>query len=313
MFKQRSYQKELLDENIISSNLLYQNLKELEVINKYLGGHSVSLKGLKKVMVDGSKTYNIIDIGCGGGDSLKTIAQWSKKKKYGINLTGVDLKQDCINYAQHNCKEYTEIEFRCDDFRNVFTQENQIDIVHAALFCHHFTEDEVIEFIKLCSNNKATFVINDLERNPIAYYSIKFLTSFFSKSPLVKNDAPLSVLRGFKKVEWKSILEKAGIKKYIVKNWWAFRHLIIAYPNELGNEIIKIEYSSKLHLIQLPVLCITGKYDFTVPMGMADEVMAKISSAKKKLFKLEHSGHICMENEPDKFYQEVIKFIEENK
>lgn len=232
MFKQRSYTKELLDEYDIQKDLLYQNLKELEFINKYLGGHSISIKGMNELIIDKTKTYNIIDIGCGGGDSLKAIANWTKNKNFRINLAGIDLKQDCIDYAKDNCKEYVDLHFRCDDFRNAFSGQNPIDVVHASLFCHHFTKNDIIEFIKLCSDNGAIFVINDLERNPIAYYSIKLLTFLFSKSPLVKNDAPLSVLRGFKKTEWDSILRKAGIKKYTIKNRWAFRHLIIAYPNE---------------------------------------------------------------------------------
>jgi 2-polyprenyl-3-methyl-5-hydroxy-6-metoxy-1,4-benzoquinol methylase len=231
MFKQRSNQKEFLDEPDIPKELLYQNLKELEFINKYLGGHTVSLNGLKEI-VNNSKMYNILDIGCGGGDSLKAIAKWSKQENYKIHLTGIDLKQDCIKYAQNNCKNYDVISFRCDDFRTAFSKKMKIDIVHASLFCHHFTENEIIEFIKLCSDNKAIFLINDLERNPIAYYSIKLLTTLFSKSSLVKNDAPLSVMRGFKKAEWNILLQKAGIKKYTIKNRWAFRHLIIAYPNE---------------------------------------------------------------------------------
>lgn len=232
MFKQRSYQKEFLDEPDIQKDLLFQNLKELEIINKYLGGYVISLKGLKKVITDKSKIYTVIDIGCGGGDSLKAIAKWAGNKQYKIHLTGVDLKQDCIDYAQNNCSGFPEINFYCDDFRNVFSKIKDIDIVHASLFCHHFTEDEIIDFIKFCNKNKTVFIINDLERNPVAYYAIKLLTRFFSKSPLVKNDAPLSVLRGFKKTEWHMILQKAGIKKYLIKNCPAFRHLVIAYPNE---------------------------------------------------------------------------------
>lgn len=232
MFKQRSYQKELLDESDIQKELLCQNLKELEFINKYLGGHAISLKGLKEVVIDKSKVYTIIDIGCGGGDSLKAISKWSKSGGYKINLIGIDLKENCIEYAQNNCKGYGEINFRCDDFRSVFSEQVPIDIVHASLFCHHFTENEIVEFAKLCRSNKSIFVINDLERNPIAYYSIKFLTKLFSKSSLVKNDAPLSVLRGFKKTEWNTILQRAGIKNYTVKNSWAFRHMVIAYPND---------------------------------------------------------------------------------
>ncbi len=220
-----------MDDSEIRTELLYQNLKELEIINHYLGGHAVSLKGLNEIGFDKSKSYNIIDIGCGGGDSLKAIAEWAKLKGYKVHLTGIDLKQDCINYARNNCKEYNEIHFKCDDFRNAFSDPALINVVHASLFCHHFSETEIIEFIKLCSSNRTIFLINDLERNSFAFYAIKIITTLFSKSVLVKNDAPISVLRGFKKAEWKSMLQQAGIKNYSVKNCWAFRHLVIAYPN----------------------------------------------------------------------------------
>jgi pimeloyl-ACP methyl ester carboxylesterase len=81
----------------------------------------------------------------------------------------------------------------------------------------------------------------------------------------------------------------------------------------LGEDIMHQEFSTKLNLITVPVLCITGKYDFTCPMGLANEVMAKVSSQKKKLVILQHSGHICMDSEPDAFYKAIKVFIEENK
>jgi 2-polyprenyl-3-methyl-5-hydroxy-6-metoxy-1,4-benzoquinol methylase len=231
MFKQRSYQKELLDEPDIQTGLLYQNLKELAIINTYLGGHAISLKGLKEVITDKAKTYKVIDIGCGGGDSLKAIAKWADSNRYNIDLKGVDLKQDCIDYAKSTCADFPGIDFYCDDFRNVFSIINDVAIVHASLFCHHFTEEDIVAFITFCNKNNAAFIINDLERNPVAYYAIKLLTSLFSKSPLVKNDAPVSVSRGFKKKEWYAMLQKAGIKKYTVRSCPAFRHLVIIYPN----------------------------------------------------------------------------------
>jgi len=75
-------------------------------------------------------------------------------------------------------------------------------------------------------NSRIGFFINDLQRNPVAYNSIKYITKFFSKSYLVKNDAPLSVLRGFRRDEWKNIFEKTGITDYSIEWKWAFRYLI---------------------------------------------------------------------------------------
>ena len=75
------------------------------------------------------------------------------------------------------------------------------------------------------------FFINDLQRHRLAYYAIKLLTQLFSSSYLVKNDAPLSVARGFVKAEWESILDEADVKKYTIQWKWAFRYLVIIKNN----------------------------------------------------------------------------------
>ena len=76
------------------------------------------------------------------------------------------------------------------------------------------------------ANSNIGFFINDLHRHPLAYHFIKLATQLFSKSYLVKNDAPLSVLRGFKKQEWENILRKSDLSDYTIKWQWAFRYLI---------------------------------------------------------------------------------------
>ena len=76
-------------------------------------------------------------------------------------------------------------------------------------------------------NSRSGFFINDLHRHPVAYYSIKLLSLLFSKSYLVKNDAPLSVKRGFKRNEIIACLANAGISDFSIKWKWAFRWLVI--------------------------------------------------------------------------------------
>jgi SAM-dependent methyltransferase len=215
MFKYRSQQKELLDADDIPSADLFQNLKELDRINTLLGGYDVTFSALKKI-VKPDKSYTLIDIGCGGGDTLRHIKKWQLLKKLNLHLIGIDLKPVCIEYAnkfankplkqaenaEKNAQKNDEnIRFICDDYRNMFLHVQDIDIIHACLFCHHLTDTQLIELIQFSAQCRITLVINDLERNPIAYFAIKTLTAIFSKSYLVKNDAPLSVARGFKKKE----------------------------------------------------------------------------------------------------------------
>lgn len=230
MFRERSNKKEYLDEEGIPDVALFQNLKELDFINRYLGGYKITLSILKKI-IKPEKQYVLVDIGSGGGDSLQQIDKWAKKHNHRITLYGIDIKPICIEHAKAK-NESRSIQFICDDYRNSNKHIPNIDIIHASLFCHHLTKAEIVELIKYAHLNKIILVINDLERNPIAYYAIKYLTMLFSKSYLVKNDAPLSVLRGFKRKEWKEIINKANVNNYCIRTKWAFRHALIIYADK---------------------------------------------------------------------------------
>ena len=227
MFKHRSYQPELLDAEYIPKEDLYQNLRELDFINTWLGGHDITVKGIKKLITKSySDSISIADVGCGGGDNLKAIANWSRKNGVFVRLIGIDIKDNCIHFAKENCKDYPEITFIQSDYRLV---NQHFDIILSALFCHHLNDDQMVEYLSWCQKySDIGFLINDLERNPLAYHSIKILTSLFSKSYLVKNDAPLSVARGFKRSEIEFHMKKASIPSYLIRWMWAFRYLIIA-------------------------------------------------------------------------------------
>ncbi len=229
LLRNRSYDKEYLDNDSIATKDLYRNLEELDIINRRLGGYNASLKGMATILNARKPVRNILDIGFGGGDSIKQLSKFSDKKNANLFFYGVDLKDDCVRYAENNLNTLHNKQLICDDYRNISDELlQQIDVIHCSLFLHHLTDEEIISLFKFGRSHHCIILANDLHRNWFAYYSIKWLTALFSKSYLVKNDAPLSVRRGFKKSELVSLIEQAGYKNYSVKWSWAFRYILIA-------------------------------------------------------------------------------------
>lgn len=231
VFSQRSSKTELLDRTDIPFEDIRKNMLELDTINKYLGGHAITIAGLKAVLSNSLKSrvttqpLLVCEIGCGGGDNLRAIEQWCLKKNLSVRFIGIDLNKDCIQFARENNK-LLDVEWIVSDYINI-QFSTKPDIIFSSLFCHHFKEEALVtQLIWMQKNVVMGFFINDLQRHPLAYFSIKMLTYFFSKSYLVKNDAPLSVLRGFRKKEWEQLLEQAAIKNYALQWKWAFRWLI---------------------------------------------------------------------------------------
>ncbi len=230
-YTHRSYKKELLDNSEIPFKDIAENMKELDFINTHLGGHSITLKGFKK-LASNKNDITVCEIGCGGGDNMNALASFCINNKINAEFTGIDINPDCIDFAKKRTA-YKNVEFIVSDYKFLNFESNKPDIIFSSLFCHHFTDDELIKMLQWMKENaKLGFFINDLQRHQLAYHSIKYVTKLFSKSYLVKNDAPLSVLRGFKRNEWKNIFEGAGITNYSIQWKWAFRYLIIA-PNYL--------------------------------------------------------------------------------
>jgi 2-polyprenyl-3-methyl-5-hydroxy-6-metoxy-1,4-benzoquinol methylase len=225
--RQRSYEKELLDAKDSPFSDIRQNMRELDFINTWLGGHNISVDGIRKIYgrsVPGGELH-IAEIGCGGGDNLRAVARWAKKKNIEVRLTGIDINPACIEYAR-SVEANKGMNFICSDYRDV-SFDTKPHIVFSSLFCHHFTENDLVFMLRwMHGNSTAGFFINDLHRHVLAYYSIALLTRAFSKSYLVKNDAPLSVNRGFVRTEWEQIFSAAGLSSCRCKWKWAFRWLV---------------------------------------------------------------------------------------
>ena len=225
--KKRSSQKELLDAADIPFADIKKNMQELENVNRLLGGHAITLKGLAAFIQSNTLKLYVCEIGCGGGDNLRVIKEFCKMQNINVTLVGVDIKKECIDYAVERNPELNA-EWICSDYKLVEFNQAKPDVIFSSLFCHHFSQGELVEMMEWMKNNcRQGFFINDLHRHPLAYFSIKWITKIFSGSYLVKNDAPLSVARAFSIKDWQEVFAKAGISNYSIHWKWAFRHLIV--------------------------------------------------------------------------------------
>jgi 2-polyprenyl-3-methyl-5-hydroxy-6-metoxy-1,4-benzoquinol methylase len=232
-YSKRSNELELMDLPFEKKEDLFENLKELEIINKLTGGPSLSFSAIKKILKNHTKEIHIVDIGFGAGDLLVYILKNQHQLNCKIKLTAIDLLPQAKEYALlHHPQLKDNVTFEVCDYRHWFNSGNKADLIIASLFCHHLNDEQLVEFFEHIKKNCSIgAVINDLARSPIAYYGIKIPTQLFSKSRFTKNDAPLSVLRGFRKQELITLLNKAQIKHYSLQWKWAYRYLLTINNN----------------------------------------------------------------------------------
>jgi 2-polyprenyl-3-methyl-5-hydroxy-6-metoxy-1,4-benzoquinol methylase len=160
--KNRSYTKELLDADNISFEDIKATMKELNTINTLLGGHAITISGIKKFKPK-NETLHVCEIGCGGGDNLQAIYTLDKDH---FVFTGIDLKKECVDFAKQQYPNLPATWLASDYSKVIF--DKKPDVFFSSLFCHHFTEEELVFMLKwMRENSKKGFFINDLQRNSI--------------------------------------------------------------------------------------------------------------------------------------------------
>lgn len=231
-FQDRSEEREWLDEPPIPKKELEKNLRDLERINRLLGGHRATILGIRELLPGDRSSCSVIDVGCGGGDTLHALDRFASKRGIELEMTGVDPLPEALNFAREHWSGQRSPEWRERSFE-ALSEEECYDISTTSLFCHHLYGSQLHALLqKLYRISRYGVVINDLHRHPLAYYGIRFLSTLLSDSAYLKNDAPLSVLKGFRREEWESILDRTGLPDPKVRWVWAFRHCIVIPKTE---------------------------------------------------------------------------------
>ena len=229
---QRSPDIEIMDDLSCSGEVVHQTLRELDVINTWLGGNAVTLEGAKRMLPPSGHHMRVADLGCGSGDMLRRLSRLARARGIRAELTGIDANPHIIEFARAHSQDFADIQFEAINIFSEDFKKRDFDLIIATLFFHHFSNEQLINlFRQLKKQAKAGIIVNDIHRHALAYYSIKWLTHLFSKSAMVRFDAPLSVRRSFTRAELEYVMEQAGITTYELRWKWAFRwQLIIRTP-----------------------------------------------------------------------------------
>ncbi|PQV49526.1 hypothetical protein CLV33_103160 [Jejuia pallidilutea] len=221
----RSNATEIMDDFSMKGTLLRDTLDKLGSINKWLGGNTITLNGIKQLLHNQpkAKTYTIVDLGCGHGDILRLVAEYGRKHQFSFNLVGIDANQDAIDYANELSVNYPEITFQNIDIFSEAFLNLEFDIVLSTLFLHHFKDGEIVNLLQhLSYEAKLGIVINDLHRSKLAYGLFKLLGLLISNHMIVQ-DGLTSILRAFKREDLEKLSETLNLTSKIY--WkWAFRY-----------------------------------------------------------------------------------------
>lgn len=232
-YRYRARGHEYMDELDIDGEALFQALRELEIINRYLGGHRTSILGIEQLLQGqpAGGEHTVLDIGAGGADTAVELERWGRRAGWSLRVVSLDINPSSCRWALERLKKDAAVDLPTapplvvagDVFRVPF-RPGCFDIVHSSLFLHHFDDDEAVLILRAMRGlARIGVVINDLHRHPLAYWSVRLGSALLSRSAFVQHDGPLSVLRGFRRDELENLADAADACSASLCWRWGFR------------------------------------------------------------------------------------------
>jgi 2-polyprenyl-3-methyl-5-hydroxy-6-metoxy-1,4-benzoquinol methylase len=224
--KNRIDAPEIMDDFTLEGENLRDALDKIARINQLLGGNKLTLEGVKSMLRnDPKQEVTIVDVGCGNGDMLRTLADYGIENDLNFRLIGIDANAFTVNYAVRLSSSYKNISYRCEDIFGESFRKLNCDIILCTLTLHHFSNGEIVKLLDVFQKQvKIGIVINDLHRSIVAYRLFQLICVIFGLNEMSRKDGLVSILRGFKRRELEEFSKKMNLKKFTIRWKWAFRY-----------------------------------------------------------------------------------------
>jgi len=133
------------------------------------------------------KDSEVLDYGCGVGNSVEKVIKYNPKK-----ITGIDISEISINKAKNKADGLgLDVNYKVDNCEKTSFDTNSFDIIYGSGILHHLQIDKCLEEIHriLKPNGKILFV-EPLGTNPLINFYRKLTPNSRSidEHPLLKKD-----------------------------------------------------------------------------------------------------------------------------
>lgn len=188
-----------------------QCLLDLGRVNRLTLSYRPTLAYLDRLhsKVKSPSPLRIVDVGSGGGDMLRHIEVWARRRGIAVELTGIDLNP----YAARAAREFAATDSRIIWITgDAYIHAGPVDVVLSSLFTHHLEEDEIVRFLAWSeATARQGWFVNDLCREATPYKLFGLMAKVMRWHQFVQHDGPVSFRRSFREEDWRRMLAKAHI------------------------------------------------------------------------------------------------------
>jgi len=240
----RSQAKEMMDLPGQPRELLEEDLANLRVFNRYLGGHRSVMRGLARLVREQRLVaFSLLDVGTGSGDIPARITDWAQRRDIKTSIVALEREPVTARVAatltnppfipllqrgkEGDFRRCRISVVRGDGMAPPFRAAS-FDFVLASQMLHHFSEEEIVALLRTWSRlARKAILVSDLVRDPLAYYGIRLITYLFTRNEMTRFDGPLSVRRALTIKEWRALFREAAVGPFRLVPIFPYRQMTL--------------------------------------------------------------------------------------
>jgi SAM-dependent methyltransferase len=203
--------EELLDEHDAPRADMERSLRDLQRINKYLGG-----VGVYRSLVRRFAPRSIVDVGTGTSDLLESVGHVPLR-------VGVDFKIDHLLYMRDGSRVHRVV----GDARRLPFRNGAVDLVTSSHFFHHFSPEENVTILGESLRIARNVAVTDTRRHILPFLFVWLLGTLRTVGRITRLDAPASVRQGYTVQEAREVASRVHASQAKVVRKWPFRWAIL--------------------------------------------------------------------------------------
>jgi ubiquinone/menaquinone biosynthesis C-methylase UbiE len=221
---------EMMDRDDNDPELLWQDLKNLRILNRLFGGYTALQRHFIPFFsrIASHRAVRVLDLATGSADHPVRLVELARKMGRSIEITAIDRHDQILAHARERVQGYPEITLSQADMRSLNFPPASFDIVLCSLALHHLETPDAIAVVReMYRLSTIGFIVNDLSRSVFAAWVVRLFTEVTMRNPLTLNDSYASVLRAFTSGEMSAMASAAGVPSFRIYRHAFFRLVLV--------------------------------------------------------------------------------------